>query len=41
MNGEVNSSTLLAHINPQALHNVLGPSGPLRIIGVDRSPIPQ
>lgn len=33
--------TLFAHISPQALHKVLGPSGPRRIIGVDFSLMPQ
>ena len=27
--------TLFAHLSPHALHNVLGPPGPRRIIGVD------
>lgn len=35
------SCTLFAHINPQALHRVLGPAGPRRIAGVEASPIPQ
>ena len=33
--------TLLAHLSPHALHNVLGPVGPRRIIGVDFELIPQ
>lgn len=45
MNKLVNTSktiqTLLAHLSPQALHRVLGPAGPRRIIGVDFEPVPQ
>ena len=33
--------TLFAHISPQALQRVRGPSGPRRIIGVALSLIPQ
>ena len=33
--------TLLAHLSPHALHKVLGPAGPRRIIGVDFELIPQ
>jgi len=33
--------TLFAHINPQALHKVLGPAGPRRIAGVIFSLVPQ
>jgi len=33
--------TLFAHMSPQALQSVLGPSGPRRIIGVAFSLIPQ
>lgn len=33
--------TLFAHFRPHALHRVLGPPGPRRIIGVDVSLIPQ
>lgn len=35
------TSTLFAHMRPQALHNVLGPSGPRRIIGVAVALVPQ
>ena len=35
------NSTLFAHISPHALHKVLGPSGPLRIIGVNVELTPQ
>ena len=35
------SVTLFAHMSPQALQRVLGPSGPRRIIGVDFSLMPQ
>lgn len=41
MRNEVMFDTLFAHMSPQALQRVLGPSGPRRIIGVDFSLIPQ
>lgn len=35
------STTLFAHMRPQALQRVLGPAGPLRIAGVSFSLTPQ
>lgn len=35
------AQTLFAHLSPHALHRVLGPAGPRRIIGVDFELIPQ